>query len=183
VTITRIVHRRLRYRRCCQCPGPRTVIAPPPPNPVPKGRLTAGFLARLLYQKHVLGLPVHRIVRALAAGGLGLAEGTVSGALKSVADLLVPLEDAIGARNARAVHVHADETSWRVFEQAEGKEGHRWWLWVFIADDTVVFRMDPTRSTAVLERHFGIDRADGALAEGRRLLLSTDFYTAYQLVL
>jgi hypothetical protein len=100
--------------------------------------------------------------------------------LKAVADLLVPLEEAIRARNATAVHVHADETSWRVFEQIEGKDGHRWWLWVFIAEDTVVFRMDPTRNTTVLERHFGIERTDGALAEGRRLLLSTDFYTAYQ---
>ena len=180
VKLTRIVHRRLRCRRRCQCPGPRTVIAPRAPDPVPKGRFTAGFLARLLYQKYVLGLPVHRIVRALAADGLDLAEGTVTGALRAAGDLLVPLEEAISARNARAVHVHADETSWRVFEQVEGKEGHRWWLWAFITGDTVVFRMDPTRSTAVLERHFGIDRADGALAEGRRLLLSTDFYTAYQ---
>ena len=180
VQVTRIVHRRLRYRRRCQCPGPRTVTAPPPPNPVPKGRFTAAFLARLLYQKYVLGLPVHRIVRALAADGLDVAEGTVTGALKAAAGLLLPLEDAIRARNAEAVHVHADETSWRVFEQAEGKDGHRWWLWVFLAEDTVVFRMDPTRSAAVLERYFGIDRADGALAEGRRLLLSTDFYTAYQ---
>jgi transposase len=180
VQVTRIVHRRLRYRRRCQCPGPRTVTAAPAPGPVPRGRFTAAFLARLLYQKYVLGLPVHRIVRALAADGLDVAEGTVTGALKAAAGLLLPLEDAIRARNAEAVHVHADETSWRVFEQAEGKDGHRWWLWVFLAEDTVVFRMDPTRSTGVLERHFGIDRADGALAEGRRLLLSTDFYTAYQ---
>jgi len=180
VQITRIVHRRLRYRRRCPCPGPRTVTPPPPPAPVARGRFTAAFLARLLYQKYVLGLPVHRIVRALAADGLDVAEGTVTGALKAAADLLVPLEDAISARNAQAVHVHADETSWRVFERTEGKDGHRWWLWVFIAGDTVVFRMDPTRSTAVLERHFGTGRADGELPEGRRLLLSTDFYTAYQ---
>ena len=33
-----------------------------------------------------------------------------------------------------------------MFEQVEGKDGHRWWLWVFIAGNTVVFRMDPTRS-------------------------------------
>jgi transposase len=180
VKITRIVHRRLRYRRRCDCPGPRTVIAPVAPNPIRKGRFTAAFLARLLYQKYVLGLPVHRITRALAAEGLDVAQGSVTGALKAVADLLVPLEEAIVARNAQAVHVHADETSWRVFEQTEGKDGHRWWLWVLIAEDTVVFRMDPTRSATVLERHFGIDRADGALAQGRRLLLSTDFYTAYQ---
>lgn len=180
VTITRVVHRRLRYRRRCDCPGPRTVIAPRASSPVPKGRFTAGFLARLLHQKYVMGLPVHRIVRALAAEGFDVAEGTVTGALKSVADLLVPVEDAIGVRNAQAVHVHADETSWRVFEPTEDKEGHRWWLWVFITQDTVVFRMDPTRSAAVLERHFGIDRAEAALGQGRRLLLSTDFYTAYQ---
>jgi transposase len=180
VMITRVVHRRLRYRRRCECPGHRTVIAPPAPNPIPKGRFTPSFLARLLYEKYVLGLPVHRIVRALAAEGLGVAEGTVCGALRSTAQLLVPLESAIVARNAAAVHVHADETSWRVFEQTEGKDSYRWWLWVFLAQDTVVFTMDPTRSTAVLERHFGIERTEATLPPGRRLVLSTDFYTAYQ---
>ncbi|MDQ2881475.1 MAG: IS66 family transposase [Actinomycetota bacterium] len=70
----------------------------------------------------------------------------MTGALRAVADLLVPLEKEIITRNAQAVHVHADETSWRVFEQTEGKDGHLWWLWVFIAEDTAVFRMDPTRS-------------------------------------
>src|SRR6266545_4801468 len=124
VTITRIVHRRLRYRRRCDCPGPRTVTAPPAPNPIAKGRFTASFLARLLYDKYVLGLPVHRIVRALAADGLDVAEGTVCGALRAVADLLVPLEEAIVARNAEARHAHADETSWRVFERPEDKEGY-----------------------------------------------------------
>jgi hypothetical protein len=104
----------------------------------------------------------------------------VCGALRAVADLLVPLETAIVARNAQARHAHADETSWRVFERPEDKEGYRWWLWVFLAADTVVFTMDLTRSTKVLERHFGIDRTDAALPDGRRLVLSTDFYTAYQ---
>ncbi len=94
-------------------------------------------------------------------------------------ELLAPLEQAVIERNA-AAHLHADETSWRVFEQVEGKEGHRWWLWVFVAADTVVFRMDPTRSAALLTGHLGIERTDTALPEGRRLLLSADFYTAYQ---
>ena len=44
----------------------------------------------------------------------------------------------------------------------------------------IVFRMDATRSASVLETHFGIDRADEVLPDGRRLLLSTDFYVAYQ---
>jgi transposase len=180
VTITRIVHRRCRYRRRCPCPGPRTVTAPVPSKPIGKGRFTAAFLARLLYEKYVLGLPLHRIATALAAEGLDVAEGTLSGALKQVHTLLAPLERAIAIRNAATGHVHADETGWRVFEQVEGTDGTRWWLWVFVAADTVVFTMDPTRSRAVPERHFMIDRTVGALPEGRRLILSSDFFTVYQ---
>jgi transposase len=189
VKITRIVHRRLRYRRRCSCAdaGPRTVTAPAP-KPVPKGRLTAGFLARLLFEKYVLGRPLRRIAAALAADGFEVAEGSLCVALAEVAPLLAPLEKAIAARNAEAAHLHADETGWHVFEQVAGKEGHRWWLWVFLAGDTVVFRMDPTRSAAVLEGHLGIERtnADGtkkkdvALPGGRHLLLSSDFFTVYQ---
>lgn len=180
VTVTRVVHRRRRYRRCCGCPGPRTVTAPVPPKPIPKGRFTAGFLARLVFEKYVLGLPLHRIARSLAAAGLDVAEGSLCGALKDVHALLAPLETAIAARNAAARHVHADETGWRVFERVEGKDGTRWWLWVFAAADTVVFRMDPTRSAAVVEKHFGIDRDQASLPAGRRLLLSSDFFTVYQ---
>jgi transposase len=180
VTVTRVVHRRRRYRRRCACPGPRTVTAPVPPKPVPKGRFTAGFLARLLYEKYVLGLPLHRIAWSLSAAGFDVAEGTLCGALKDVHALLVPLETAVSDRNAAAGHVHADETGWRVFERVEGKDGTRWWLWVFVAADTAVFRMDPTRSAAVVTKHFGIDRDQAALPEGRRLLLSSDFFTVYQ---
>ncbi len=55
VKITRIVWRRRRYRRRCSHPGPTTICAPPAPRPVPKGLFTAEFLARLAYEKHVLG--------------------------------------------------------------------------------------------------------------------------------
>jgi transposase len=183
VRLTRIVHRRMRYRRACACPGHRTVTAPPAPNPIPKGRFTASFCARLLYLKFVLGMPVHRIVKMLAAEGLAVSEGTLAGVLKSLADLLAPLETAIRARNAAATQVHADETTWRVYENVEDKTGHKWWLWVFIAEDTIVFRMDPTRSNSVVDTHFGItesDREAGALPDGRRLVLSSDFFVVYQ---
>jgi transposase len=183
VHLTRIVHRRLRYRRACTCPGPRTVTAPPAANPIPKGRFTAGFCARLLYLKFVLGLPVTRIVRMLAAEGLAVPEGTLAGVLKALAVLLVPVETAIVARNAAATRVQADETTWRVYEHLEDKAGRKWWLWVFIAEDTIVFRMDPTRSNQVVDTHFGITEADreaGALPDGRRLVLSSDFFAVYQ---
>ncbi len=180
VKITRIVHRRLRYRRRCACTGPRTVIAPVPPRPIPKGLFTTEFLARLLIEKHVLGRPVHRLVKALTAEGYSPSAGTLSGTLKNLFPLLEPLAGAIAAHGALAAHVHADETGWRVFEDLPGKEGHRWWLWVFTTADTTVFTMDPTRSARVLTDHLGIDLEAGALEDGRRLVLSSDFYTAYQ---
>ena len=183
VRLTRIVHRRLRYRRACTCPGARTVTAPPAANPIPKGRFTAAFCARLLYLKFVLGMPVTRIVKMLAAEGLAVSEGTLAGVLKALAVLLEPVETAIVARNAAATQVHADETTWRVYEHVEDSTGHKWWLWVFIAEDTVVFRMDPTRSNSVVDTHFGITEADreaGALPDGRRLVVSSDFFVVYQ---
>jgi len=180
VRIARIVHRRRRYRRSCSCAGARTVVAPVPGKAITKGRFTTDFLARLLHEKYVLGRPLTRIVSSLAADGFEVAEGTLSGALKAVAPLLAPLETAIRDRNAAAAHLHADETTWRVFEDIDGKQGHRWWLWVLVADDTTVFVMDPTRSASVLRTHLGLTTEDDALPQGRRLLVSSDFYSVYQ---
>jgi transposase len=111
VKITRIVWRRRRYRRRCSHPGPVTVCAPAAARPVPKGLFTAGFLARLAYEKHVLGRPVHRIVAALAADGFDVAAGTLCGALKQIAPLIAPWAEAIAAHGRQAGHVHADESA------------------------------------------------------------------------
>ena len=180
VKITRIVWRRRRYRRRCSHPGPRTVCAPPAAKPVPKGLFTAGFLARLAYEKHVLGRPVHRIVRALAADGFDVASGTLVGALKQIAPLIAPWAEAIAAHGRQAGHVHADETSWQVFEDVDGKDGHRWWLWTFVTSETTVFVMDTSRSAEVAAGQLGIDREQAALEAGRRLVISSDFHKAYQ---
>ena len=133
VTLIRILLRRRRYRRRCTCDGPRTACAPPAPRVIPKGLFTAGFLARLLHEKYVLGRPVHRIVAALAAEGLDVAPGTLAGELKQVAPLLAPWAQAIAAHARQAGHAHCDETSWQVFEDVADKENHRWWLWTFAA--------------------------------------------------
>ena len=58
-----------------------------------------------------------------------------------------------------------------VFAAQEGKTGYRWWLWVFLGEDTVVFRLDPTRSHEVPEGHFPADA---------RAVLMVDRYSAYK---
>jgi len=130
VRIVRVVHRRPTYRRGCRCPVRGVLVAPPPPKPIPKGLFTATFLARLLVEKYVLGRPLCRIAAALRNDGLEVAEGTLVGVGKALSALLAPLDAAIRARNAAAGHLHVDETSWSVFEDVAGKDGHRWWLWL-----------------------------------------------------
>ena len=180
VQLIRILLRRRRYRRRCACEGPKTACAPPAPKVVPKGLFTAGFLARLLHEKYVLGRPVHRIVSALAAEGLDVASGTLIGELRQIAPLLGPWAQAIAAHGRQAGQVHCDETSWQVFEDVADKENHRWWLWVFVTPDTTVFVMDPSRSAQVAAGQLGIDRTRTALEAGRRLVISSDFHKAYQ---
>ena len=180
VHLTRIVHRRVTYRRTCGCPVRGVLVAPPVPKAITKGRFTTGFLARLLVEKFVLGRPAHRIVAALAHDGLALAEGTLAGVFAACSALLGPLAEAISQRNSAAAHLHVDETSWSVFAAVQGKDSHRWWCWVFLGPDTTVFRIAQSRSLAVLAEQLGIDTTTNTLPEGRALLLSSDFYTVYQ---
>lgn len=180
VRIVRVVHRRPTYRRSCRCPGAGVLVAPVPAKPIPKGRFTSQFLARLLVEKYVLGRPLERIVSALEADGLSVAKGTLVGVLQALSVLVAPLDAAIRARNGSAGHLHVDETSWWVFEDVVGKANHRWWLWVFVGPDTTVFHIDPTRSADALRRHLGIEEKACSLEAGRRLLVSSDFFTVYQ---
>jgi transposase len=115
--------------------------------------------------------PTERLLLQWRLLGLDLSAGTVAGGLERLEPLFTPLYEALLARNAQSPFAQADETRWMVFIEQEGKIGHRWWLWVFLGADTVVFRLDPHRSHDVPEQHF----AGGALA-----ILMVDRYSAYK---
>ncbi len=178
----RTPHPQERYRRGCRC-GEATgvVIAPGPPSRSKKGRLSTGFLARLIYYKFGLGLPMARIVALLGIEGAHFSYSSLIGALNQLGELISPLAQAIRHHSAADPHLHADETSWKVFVLVEGKTNHRWWLWVFVGEDSVAFCLKPFRSRDVVIEHLGLERSpDGHLCLGkeRELLLSSDFYTA-----
>src|ERR1700683_1625047 len=89
---------------------------------------------------------MNSLVTGLARHGADVAPGTLAGACAQAGALLAPLEDAITARSRRSWHLHADETTWRVFAPSDGDGPARWWLWVFLGADTACFVMDATRS-------------------------------------
>jgi transposase len=58
-----------------------------------------------------------------------------------------------------------DETSWRTYVPVEGKDGHQWWLWVVVTDDTVAYLLEPTRAGKVPRNHLGPDARGIALVD------------------
>jgi transposase len=164
--------RRRRYQRTCTCADcPRTVTAPPAPKLIPKGLLGVSVWVEILLDKFAGHRPTERLLGQWQWLGLDVAPGTVTGGLERLEPLFQPLYDALLARNAASPFSQADETRWMVFVAQEGKTGYRWWLWVFLGEDTVVFRLDPTRSHEVPEGHFPSDA---------RLVLMVDRYSAYK---
>ena len=163
--------RRRRYQRTCNCPGPRTVVAPPPPKLIPKGLLGVSVWVEFLLGKYFSHEPIERQLGAWRLRGLDLAAGTINGGLQRLEPLFQPLYDALLAHSAQADFAQADETRWLVFIEHEGKVGHRWWLWVFLTQDSVVFRLDPSRSHNVPEGHFAADAC---------VILMVDRYSGYK---
>jgi transposase len=178
-------HCRKRYRRACGCGVPATAMAPGPPKAVGKGLFTNAFIAMLLTERFAAGRSMNSLVTGLGRQGAEISPATLAGTCGQAGALLAPLAGAIAERNRDSWHLHADETTWRVFAPEDGSGPAKWWLWVFIGPDTVAFVMDPSRSAAVLARHAGIDEETGQLTADedggpRRLVISSDFYAVYQ---
>jgi hypothetical protein len=161
-----------------------TVTAPGPLKAIGKGTFSNGFTAMLLTERFAAGRSMNSLATGLARQGAEIPAATLAGTCAQAGGLLVPLERAIAERNRESWHLHADETTWRVFCPPEGGGPRKWWLWVFIGPGTVSFVMDPSRAGHVLARHAGIGE-DGQLLPGRdggprNLVLSTDFYRVYE---
>ena len=164
--------RRRRYQRTCTCSNcPRTITATPAPKLIPKGVLGVSVWVEILLDKFASHRPTERLLSQWQLLGLDVAAGTVAGGLERLEPLFQPLYDALLKRNAATPFAQADETRWMVFVAQEGKVGYRWWLWVFLGEDTVVFRLDPTRSHDVPEGHFPANA---------RAVLMVDRYSAYK---
>ena len=185
VIVRLAAHCRRRYKRACGCRVPATVTAPGPPKAVGKGLFTNAFIAMLLVERFTAGRSQHSLVKGLARQGADISPATLAGTCAQAGALLAPVAEAVTQRSRGSWHLHADETTWRVFAPRDGSGPAKWWLWVFLGPDTVCFVMDPTRSGAVLARHAGIGEDTGQLTADqdggpRRLVISSDFYAVYQ---
>ena len=123
VIVRVVAHCRRRYRRACGCRVPATVMAPGPPKAIGKGLFSNGFIAMLFTERYVAGRSMNSLVTGLARHGAEVSPATLAGTCAQAGALLAPLAEAITARSRDSWHLHADETTWRVFAPREDSEG------------------------------------------------------------
>ena len=150
----RRVIRRKRYVQTCDCAGCQTITAPVPPKLIPKSLLGTSVWVEILLAKYFNHQPIERLLASWELTGLDVAPSTVNAGLERLEPLFTPIYQALQERNRLSPYQQADETRWLVFVEKEGKQGHRWWLWVFNGIDTSVFVLDPYRSHDVPQGHF-----------------------------
>jgi transposase len=169
----RRVYRRRRYRPTCTCAGCwRVFTAPPVPKLIPKGSLGISVWVEVLLDKFLSYRPTYRLLEQWRTLGLDLSLGTVTDGLRRLEPLFTSVYEALIERNRQSVYQQADETRWLVFIVQEGKESHRWWLWLHLGQDSAVYRLDPSRSHEVPEKHYP--------ASGDTIYLMVDRYAAYK---
>ncbi|GFP40646.1 IS66 family transposase, partial [Candidatus Hakubella thermalkaliphila] len=172
VRLVRRIHKRTPYRPTCNCRAvPGIMTAPPVPKLIPKGMFSCSFWVHLLLEKFLFQRPLYRVRQVLALEGLSVSQGTLTGGLKRIGELLQPLYAGILERSRAADHWHRDETRWMVFAEMEGKVGHRWWLGVVVPHDSWAYLLEPTRSAKVPQNHLGEE------AEG---IINADRYVVYK---
>jgi len=161
-----------QYKKGCQCAGvPGIITAPGPAKLIDKGKIGISVWVHLLLEKYLYQRPINRLLESFKDIEYDVPPGTIGGGLKKLAPLFEPVLEEIIKKNQSERHLHADETRWLVFEFIDGKKSHRWYMWVFVSKNTVVYILDPSRATSVIEKH---------LKGVSVLILSVDRYSSYK---
>lgn len=162
------------YRPTCTCGRLPGIVSQPVVGALfPGSSYGVTVVNELLMAKFCFGQPIYRLLEQWRGLGLDLALGTVYGLQLPLMRLFEPLYNLIGERNRNAEHWHIDETRWRVLVEVPGKRNNLWWMWVFVANDSVYFVLSPKRNAQVVTDHLG-SNPDG--------IASVDRYSAYKAV-
>lgn len=143
-------YRRRTHKHFCRAKNKNVIAtAPVAPKLFPRAMYGIGFWTFFLVGKYYLQTPLNRLRMQLELQGLPVAEGTITAGLRRLLDLYRPLYNEIRRQIRTANHWHLDDTGWKVFVEIEGKDGHSWYLWVFVSQDACLYVLDPSRARKV----------------------------------
>ena len=167
--------KRHKYRRECDCPHvPKLITAPPAPRLIPKSSIGISVWVEVFLQKYLYSIPTNRLCTQLKTLGAPIAQGTLTDGLQKLAPLFKPLCEALMEQHLTEQLFHGDETSWKVFEEIDGKIGYRWYLWMTRSASVVYFWMAPGRGADEIKAHMS------ELNPAVPVIFVCDRYKAYQ---
>ena len=202
-------HRRAKYA-CSRCK--ETVkTAPGPVKLIDKGLPGPGLLAHVVQSKYEDALPLTRLSKIYARGGVDVSVSTMSDWVGKAADELEPIVKRVWERIRASYVVQTDASGLKVLDRDDPEGVRKGTMWCYVGDrKNVVFRYSRTGSgeegpwghlsgrtgyvqadaANVFDRIYNGKRADavevGCLAHARRKffhLKDTDVRVAYPLKL
>lgn len=160
--------------KTCSCKGaPQTITAPMPPKLMPKSPYGISIWTDVLLNKFHYCQPTHRLLNQYKELGLPISAGTISGGLKKLKELFQPIYNRLYLQQMTEDRFHQDESSWKVFEEIQGKIGNKWWLWVSRSESVVYFLITPGRGADVPISYFENTQKD-------KIIVVCDRYSAYK---
>ncbi len=149
-----------RHRRACDCESsPLYVTAPAPVRLFEHTQYGISVWALLTYERYRNLRPYRGIARLFSDHGIKISAGTLADSAKRLLPLFEPLYDAILAHQNEDRLRHADETGWRIQSLREMGGSQRAWLWVSVSKDSVLYKIDRSRSSEVAKVLF-VDSVD-----------------------
>jgi hypothetical protein len=152
---------RMHYGRCRSC---GRVISPQRDNSIiPRSRI--GPMARSVSSHlHYLGIPYRKVRKIFKeVFHLDMSHPSLMHFDTKQAENGALLFEGIKELVRSSSYVNIDETGWR-------EDGRNCWLWVFVTDEAVLYVIDDSRGSKVVE---------GILGERYGGILGIDFYSAY----
>jgi transposase len=172
-----IRHIRPKYA-CKNCEGvesdaPTVLIAPPPPQIIPKGMATPGLVAHVAVSKYADGLPLYRQERIFERAGIDISRSTMAGWLVMAAQGCTPVMDLLYKELHRGPLINVDETPVQVLNEPGRANTTKSYMWVFRGGSpekpVLIYRYSPTRSGEVPRE----------VLQGYRGYCQTDAFSGY----
>jgi transposase len=170
------VIRHVRKRYACPDKTQPPVIAPRPPQVLPKSNASPGLLATLMTLKYVDGLPLARAEHVFKRSGVSLPRQTQARLIIQAAEKLQPIANLARDHVLESPFIHMDETPVQVLKEPGRAPQTQSYMWVQTAGPPgrkiVLFDYETSREATVPDR----------LLAGYSGYLMTDGYAAYDRV-